>query len=175
MKPLLPLVALILLSSAPMVQASGDDSDRGWDLLIVDKDIKGTNLRDAPSGKILRTIPFQRNTPRMVHASGEAEGWFKVDAMGSEGWMHGSVLGTCAVPTEDGDPVLSKGPAYDAPAVATLPSFAPVQPTGFQGEWLKVYYPDGKKASSDGWLPEQALAMSEGDWGQCAKVWLRRK
>jgi hypothetical protein len=174
MKPLLPLVAIILLSSVPIVHANGDGSDRGWDLLIVDKDVKGTNLRDAPSGKIVKTISFQGGKRRMVHASGETDGWFEVNAMGSVGWMHGSVLGTCAVPTEDGDPVLSKAPANDAPAVATLPSFAPLHPTSLQGEWLKVHYPDGKKLG-DGWLPEQALAMSEGDWEQCAEAWSRRK
>lgn len=150
MKPLLPLMALILLSSVPIVHASGGAGDRIWNLLVVDKDIKGTNLRDAPSGKVVKVIPSQGNTPRMVHASEQTDGWFKVEAMGTEGWMHGSVLGTCAVPTEDGDPVLSKAPTYDAPPVASLPSFAPVQPTGFQDEWLKVHSPDAKAGLGDG-------------------------
>lgn len=171
MKTLLPLMTLVLLLPVP----AADAADRTWTLLVVDKDPKGTNVRDAPSGKVIKVLPYRRNAARMVEASEETDGWFRVDAMGTDGWMHGSVLGICAEATEDGDPGLSKAPTWDAPPVAIVPAGSPVRPIGMKDEWLKVRDPAGRKGFSDGWLPEQALTGSEGGWEDCARAWARRK
>lgn len=166
-----PLMALALLLPGPLANAA----DRTWTLLVVDKDPKGTNVRDAPSGNVIKVLPFKRNTIRMVEASEETDGWFRVDAMGTDGWMHGSVLGICAEATEDGDPGLNRAPTWDSRPVAIIRPGSPVRPIGMKDEWLKVRDPASRKGFSDGWLPEQALTAGEGAWEECARAWARRK
>lgn len=173
MKRLLLLAALALL--LPALPAKADGSGHTWDVLVVDKDPKGTNVRAAPSGQVIKVIAFTGNAGlRSVKISAQADGWFKVAVGGTVGWMHGSVLGTCAAATEDGAPALSQKPQNDSPANTRIPAGAPVSLLDMQNEWLKVRSVDAKGKSHDGWLPEQALAMSEAEREACAKAWARK-
>lgn len=165
-------LALALILPAIPVRAAGEG--RTWNVLVVDKDPKGANLREAPSGKVITIIPFKKG-PRIVDVTGQAADWFKVETNGVSGWMHGSVLGTCASGTEDGDPSLSRSPRNDSPAAGPkFPAGTPVTLVGMEGTWLKVRYTDGKGRKQEGWLPEQALAGSENELEMCAKAWARK-
>lgn len=173
MKVVLLLTVLSVL--LPALPAGAGATGRPWDVLIVDNDPKGTNVRDAPSGTVIATIPVTRDgAPRLVKITGQADGWFSVVVDGRLGWMHGSVLGTCASGTEDGDPDLSRGPRNDSLGGVTVPSGAPVHLLGMHERWLRVRYVDAHGTRHDGWLPEQAVAQSENEQAQCARAWARR-
>ncbi len=173
MKKLLFMLALTL--ALPALAAHAQDQ-RIWELLVIDKDPKGTNVRETPSGKIITTIA-NRGTDalRLVSASGSAKGWLKVEANGQSGWMHSSVLGICSDATEDGEPRLHKGPQDDAGFGSPLPYGSLLTPLDMKGVWLKVRYVDAKGKAHEGWLPEQALSMSEGGLESCAAAWAKRK
>lgn len=173
MKPLFFVLALCLL--APAARAAAQGGDDACAVMVVDWDVHGTNMRDAPAGKIISVIPVaSRKRVRMVAIEGQSKGWFRVTYDGKTGWMHGSVLGTCAAPTEDGNPVLSRQPDNGSPASETLPSGAPVSLLDMRGGWLKVRYTDAKGRRHEGWLPQQSLALSEDMWQECAASWAKR-
>jgi len=141
-------------------------------VLIVDKDPKGTNVRDAPGGKVVKVVPFVSvESPRTVTVDGKSGEWFHVRADGEEGWMHRSVLGLCSGGTEDGDPSLAKGPSYDSGQGPFIPYGTPVGLLDMKNEWLKLEYVDARGDVVVGWLPEQAIVMSESDVEECAKAW----
>ena len=82
-------------------------------VLVVDTDRAGTNVRDAPAGKIVDVIPYASPTSpdsvkerRVVTLLANEGKWFKVAYSGGEGYVHQSMLGVCTSATEDGDPVL---------------------------------------------------------------------
>lgn len=171
MKALLLLAALATALPVPPAEAAGEGL--AWEALVVDKDPKGTNLRESPSGQVVKVIPMKKGL-RVVKIMGQAADWFNVEVDGVAGWMHGSVLGSCASATEDGDPSLSRSPRNDSPSVAKIASGAPVSVLGMEREWLKVRYVDAKGNRQEGWLPEQAVAMSEGELERCAKAWANK-
>ena len=90
-------------------------------VLVVDPDRAGTNVRDATSGSVIDVIPYaspsspdsvkERRVVRLLANEGK---WFKVAYEGGEGYVHQSMLGVCTGLTEDGNPVLSKSPAFDS-------------------------------------------------------------
>jgi len=172
MKLIFFLLALCLL--VPEVRAGAEDGG-GYAVMVVDWDAQGTNMRDAPSGKVISVIPFEsRKRVRMVAIEGQSKGWFRVMFEGKTGWMHGSVLGTCADATEDGDPALSKKPDNASPASETIPSGAPVTLLDMHDSWLKVRYTDPKGKRHEGWLPEQSLRLSENMRQECAAAWEKK-
>ncbi len=168
MKFLVLFAALALLLPAFPVQAQ-DFSAR---VLVVDKDPKGTNVRDTPSGKVVHVIP--QADMRLATVSASRKGWFKVQADGASGWMHGSVLGICASGTEDGDPSLIKNPDNQSPPLLRIAQGSPVSLLALQGRWLKVRYVDAKGTKHDGWLPEQVFTLSENGMEECAAAWKRK-
>lgn len=173
MKKLFFLLGLVL--ALPALAAQAQDQ-RSWELLVIDKDPNGTNLRDAPSGKVLKTIANPGDaTLRLVSASGASKGWLKVEAEGQSGWMHSSVLGICSDATEDGEPRLHKGPKDDEGFGPRLAYGSPLTPLDMKGTWLKVRYVDAKGKTFEGWLPEQTLSLSEGGLESCAAAWAKRK
>jgi SH3-like domain-containing protein len=174
MTPLLPLLVLSLLVPAGYALAQ-DEGTRAPQVLIIDKDPAGTNVRSAPSGKVLSVVPYQgRAGVRIVSLSEQASDWFRVEADGVGGWMHASVLGTCAAATEDGDPGLSKSPTNDSATSGRIAAGSPVKLLGVSGSWLKVRGVDAKGRTAEGWLPEQAQAASENELAACAKAWAAR-
>ena len=175
--PHMVLMALMVLI-LPALPASAQDTL--LQVLVVDKDPKGTNLRDAPSGKVVRVIPFAgRNGVQLVQIRAgngeESRGWFKVQADGVAGWMHGSVLGICADATEDGDPALIKTPDNQGLPLRRMPAGAPVGLLGSRDGWLKVRYVDPQGRAHDGWIPEHVAALSENGMEACARAWAAGK
>ena len=73
---IIPLLLLLFASSA---YAQGG----GIDMLVVDKDSKGTNVREAPDGKVTHVIPYGGKTDaaiemRLVTVTGRDGQWFHV-------------------------------------------------------------------------------------------------
>ena len=169
MKSLIFCAALALLIPITPVWAQ----DFSLQILVVDKDVHGTNIRDTPGGKIIDVMPY--SAMRLVSISDSQKGWFKVQADGHAGWMHNSVLGLCVSAAEDKDPDLNKKPDDMSPSLVRIPDDAPVQPLALQGHWLKVKYVDAKGKTYEGWLPEQVTRSSENGLKECAATWAARK
>ena len=100
---MLILVAQLLAFSLPA-------HAEGLQALVIDRDVKGANVRNGPSGRVINVIPFappdatdELLERRVVTIVGQEGKWFLVEYDGyKKGWMHGSVLGFCAASTEDG-------------------------------------------------------------------------
>ena len=129
---------------------------------IIDKDPKGTNLRDAPSGKVVYTVPFKPEDElerEAVAIRGKKGQWFEVELeSGKSGWMHSSVLGLRGGATEDGPCTLMQSPSEKAKAVIKPKEDAVLQLLDYSAEkglWIKVRYTDAKGVKHDGWVPEQ--------------------
>lgn len=86
------------------------------ELLVIDPDKNGTNIRELPKGKVIAKIPYVKASDerarelRTIKISGAVGGgWFMVgygQNYEKYGYMHKSVLGSCASGTEDGEAVL---------------------------------------------------------------------
>lgn len=128
--------------------------------VIIDKDPKGTNLRDAPKGKVVYTIPLKpkNEMERFAEVYEQRGEWFRVTIAEGEraGWLHNSVLGLRGGATEDGPCSLHKTPSYDAAVVFKPKKAVPLQLIGINPDhWLQVRYTDGKGTRFEGWVPEQ--------------------
>lgn len=151
------LAALLVL---PYAALAGDQPI--MTVKIIDKDPKGTNVRDAPSGKVVYTVPFkpkdesERDSVAIRSKKGQ---WFEVELeSGKTGWMHGSILGLRSGATEDGPCTLMQSPSEKAKAVITPGEDAVLQLLDYTTEntlWIKVRYTDAKGVKHDGWVPEQ--------------------
>jgi len=151
------LAALLLL---PTAATAGDQPV--MQVKIIDKDPKGTNLRDAPSGKVIYTVPFKPENElerATVVIQGKKGQWFKVELDdGKSGWMHSSVLGLRSGATEDGPCTLRQSPSEKARAVIRPGEDAVLQLIDYTTEkefWIKVRHTDAKGVQHDGWVPEQ--------------------
>ena len=128
-------------------------------LLIMDPDPKGANVRATPNnGKVIRTIPL--NPPnkafRKVRVTGQQGRWFAVElADKTKGWMHDSTLGSVA----KGNAVLKTAPQNDASNVTTVPEGKHLALSGVRGSWARVVWTadDAKKTKYEGWLPQSQL------------------
>ena len=153
---IIPLLLLLFASSA---YAQGG----GIDMLVVDKDSKGTNVREAPDGKVTHVIPYGGKTDaaiemRRVTVTGQDGQWFHVRlADKSTGWMHASVLGSCASSTEDGEPYMYAQPDDSSPTVARLKEGTRLRllELGQAQGWYKVETASGAKKS--GWMMRHTL------------------
>jgi hypothetical protein len=150
-------IIILLFASA----AYGEES--ALPMLVIDQDPKGTNVRDSPGGKIIKVIPFGGKTDpeieaRLVIVTGSQKDWFKVILSDkSSGWMHRSVLGSCASPTEDGDPHMRAEPSYSSRDLGIVKDRTPLALLDVKGLWGKfeITAPDG--TSKSGWLRQEAL------------------
>ncbi len=141
-------------------------------VLVVDPDKAGTNVRDAPSGRIVDVIPYASpNSPdsvkerRVVTLLAGEGGWFKVAYEGGEGYVHRSMLGVCTGLTEDGDPLLFKSYTSGAGNTGRVAEGTRARPLVFfvddRGEaWLNVEILEGPRKGTTGWLPEQAFSAN---------------
>lgn len=165
MKQLLTLL-LVLFFAVP-----AHAEERGVSLLVIDQDPKGTNVRDAPGGNVTRVIPFHGKTDAEIElrrvAVLERNGqWFRVRLDdGSSGWMHASVLGSCASATEDGDPSMMAKPDDDSAIVATVKAqtFLRLLDVRFpddRGGWAKMEYTTASGKKRTGWMMEHTLASN---------------
>lgn len=163
------LLALLLALHAPAF--AGELS-----ALVIDRDTNGTNVRDRPAGRIIDVIPYApRNAAdallerRVVTIVRQKGTWLLVEYDGSRtGWMHRSVLGFCAVPSEDGGAVLKSAPhpLQDAGSpVARVPDNARLVLAGdidlkTEPGWARVEYVDARGRRISGWLSEQNLSAN---------------
>ena len=141
------------------------------EVLVVDPDKAGTNVRDAPSGRVLDIIPYasasspdsvkERRVVRLLTNEGK---WFKVAYSGGEGYVHQSMLGVCTSATEDGDPVLHKAPRFDAAGMGRVADGTRARPLAFfmqnDAAFLNVEILEGPRKGTTGWLPEQAFSAN---------------
>jgi hypothetical protein len=151
------LATLLVL---PTAAVAGDKTV--MQVKIIDKDPKGTNLRNAPSGKVVYTVPFKPKDELerdSVAIRGKKGQWFEVELEGGKsGWMHSSVLGLRGGATEDGPCTLMQSPSEKAKAVITPGGDAVLQLLDYTTEkefWIKVRYTNAKGVKHDGWVPEQ--------------------
>ena len=136
-------------------------------MLVIDKDPKGTNVRDEPGGKVVRVIPGAPKTDAEIEMRGVEvvrgqKGWFNVRlADGTEGWMHRSVLGACASATEDGDPHIFSDPDFSSRSVqikdGTRLFFENGPVMGSNSTWAKMTYVDASGRKATGWMPQECL------------------
>jgi SH3-like domain-containing protein len=159
-KALLLILAAIFLSSS----AYGAENSL-MELLVSDQDPNGTNVRETPGGKIGRVISYYTNTDeeiemRSVQLLRQREGkWFLVELKDRYvGWMHQSVLGTCASGTEDGDPPIFSQPIdSQSYLIAKVNDGTPLNFIEVKGNWVKVSYDyyTGKKMT--GWMMKHTV------------------
>ena len=140
-------------------------------VLVVDPDKAGTNVRDAPSGRVLDIIPYaSANSPdnvkerRVVTLLNNEGKWFKVSYSGGQGYVHQSMLGVCTSATEDGDPVLHKAPRFDAASKGRVADGMRARPLAFfmqnDTAFLNVEILEGPRKGTTGWLPEQSFTAN---------------
>jgi SH3-like domain-containing protein len=156
MKYLCMTLFLLLFASASYA------GEGGIDMLVVDTDPKGTNVRESPGGKVAHVIPFGGTSDEEIEMRRvtvkETKGqWFRVRlADDATGWMHTSVLGSCASATEDGDPPLYEQMNDSGPEVARLKEGTKLRLLSLRQNWVKVEtVGTGEKKS--GWMMGQAL------------------
>ena len=148
-------IGVLVLSLLLSVSAWASEAD--VELLIMDPDPKGANVRAAPeNGKIIRTIPLNpaNRAFRKVRVTEQKGRWFAVElADGTKGWMHDSTLGS--VSRENA--VLKAEPRRDAAEGTKIPDGKYLTLSAVQGNWAKVTYADEKKAKHTGWLAQAQL------------------
>jgi SH3-like domain-containing protein len=153
-------LALVLLFTLPAYGGEGG----GISMLVIDTDPKGTNVREAPGGAVAHVIPYGGKTDaeiemRRVNVTEERNGqWFRVRlADKSAGWMHASVLGSCASATEDGDAPMYAEPDENSARLATVQDGTPLRLLDVRGIWAKMEYTEASGKKQAGWIMEQAL------------------
>lgn len=162
---ILALVALLLAFSRPALS-------EGLQALVIDRDVKGANVRDSPSGRVINVIPFAPPNAadalldrHVVTIIGQKGKWFLVKYdRDKKGWMHGSILGFCATSTEDGPAVLDSEPhslLEQGRNVASIPDYARLMLLGVdlatEPGWAMVEYVDPHGRRISGWLSRQNL------------------
>lgn len=157
MKRLFTPLLLLLLAFPAYAQ------ENGVAMLVIDTDPKGTNVREAPGGRVAHVIPYGGKTDaeiemRQVMATEREGQWFRVRlADGSSGWMHASVLGSCASATEDGPPSLHAEPDDSSAPVATVRDGTRLRLLDVRGDWAKMEYTDASGNKKAGWMMEHTL------------------
>ncbi|MBO4296642.1 MAG: SH3 domain-containing protein [Desulfovibrio sp.] len=133
-------------------------------VLVVDPDRAGTNVRDAPSGRVIDVIPYvSPSSPdsvkkrRAVTLLANEGKWFKVAYDGGQGYVHQSMLGVCTTATEDGNPVLFKAPRDGAKSMGRIAAGTRARPLAFfvaedGADWLNVEILEGPRKGATGWL-----------------------
>ena len=124
----------------------------GVHLLISDRDPQGTNVRESPGGPVSAVIaqakrgdPDDKLQGRMVFAMEQSGKWVRVSyASGKIGWMHATVLGSCA-PLEG--VMLRDDPNPGAKGIQ-LPGGARLRLLTLRDGWAQVRAPQGQ----EGWL-----------------------
>ena len=161
------LLLIVFLALPSLAFASAQDEERKGEpylrARIIDTDPMGTNMRDAPKGKILYNVPLhpKDDLERLVDVYEQRGDWFRVTNAGNgrSGWMHSSVLGLRGGAAEDGPCPLKRSPAEEAATIVTPAEGAVLQLLGFtdarDGVWFMVRYTDARGKKYEGWLPQQ--------------------
>lgn len=164
-RAILLLIVILSLPSLAFASANDEESQKEtyFRARVIDPDPKGANMRDAPKGKIIYTIPLhpKDELERLVDIHERKGDWFRVtnEATGRSGWMHSSVLGLRGGAAEDGPCPLKRSPSEEATNLVTPWEGAVLQVLDFaqatDGVWIMVRYKDAKGAAYDGWVPQQ--------------------
>ena len=157
------LVVLLTLPSLALASAQDKEGEPYLRAKIIDVDPMGTNMRDAPKGKIIYNVPLhpKDDLERLVDVHEQRGDWFRVTNAGNgrSGWMHSSVLGLRGGAAEDGPCPLKRSPSEESATIATPAEGAVLQLLGFtdarDGVWIKVRFKDAKGAAYEGWVPQQ--------------------
>jgi hypothetical protein len=137
-------------------------------MLIIDPDPQGTNIRESPGGKVKRIIAPGRTDEekhlRQIFVTGQQDKWFSVQLLdGTTGWLHQSVLGTCAAVTKDRSCSLYQKPEYASGQLDLLEMDVPLLLLEVHGEWAKVR--TATNPVQEGWLPEECFFSNP--WSNC--------
>ena len=162
------VLLLVVLLALPSLAFASAQEKEGKDepylrAKIIDTDPMGTNMRDAPKGKITYNVPLhpKDDLERLVDVHEQRGDWFRVTNAGNGrgGWMHSSVLGLRGGAAEDGPCPLKRSPAEEAATIVTPAEGAVLQLLGFtearDGVWIMVRYTDAKGKKHEGWIPQQ--------------------
>ncbi|MFA5473443.1 MAG: lysozyme inhibitor LprI family protein [Aminobacteriaceae bacterium] len=127
---------------------------------IIDPDPKGANVRDAPNGKLVRTLPWQPDDPAliMVTVTGFKGKWLSVVLHdGTKGWIFSELVGMSLRNYAPGAvAVLRTRPEENAPAVGDIFGDEEVTVLGGEGKWALVQYRHPRGHVLTGWLePEK--------------------
>ncbi|MBV9976694.1 MAG: hypothetical protein JO105_15015 [Hyphomicrobiales bacterium] len=122
---------------------------------VIDTDPKGTNLRDAPGGKVMAVLKLPADNVDdwiEVHVVGQSGDWFLIDAatlvgdgeksiFKGSGYAHRSVLGSSGLQSHT---TILSDHQVKSPVIASNPSGD--QPIGFLGCWgdfVKIHTKEG--------------------------------
>jgi len=148
----LNLLVLMLLSGAAGAQEEANCGVEGW---IIDKDPKGTNVRNQPgvNGKIIATLPHKSNADDdliTVYITGYSNGWLRIglaetingDSVFDDiGWISAKMVVTG---TKGSKNYMSPVNLYSQPntkrKIGTVPAEVNVQIVGFSCGWVKISY-----------------------------------
>ena len=123
---------------------------------IIDPDPKGANVRDAPGGKIIATLPHRPDDPALITVSvtGHKNKWLSVLLHdGRKGWVFGELVGVSLRNYAPGDvAALRTKPSSDAPATGDIFGDEEVSIIGGEGKWALVQYRHPKGHVLTGWL-----------------------
>ncbi|MDL2271973.1 NlpC/P60 family protein, partial [Desulfovibrio sp. OttesenSCG-928-I05] len=124
-----------------------------------DPDPKGVNVRKTPGGAVIRVIPKVGATDeqirmRRVVVTGQDKAWFSVRLDdGSTGWMHSSVLGSCA----SGPSPMYAEPDGASRLLVTLQDGSPVDLLAVSGNWARMSYTNTSGTKVTGWMRQHSL------------------
>ena len=123
---------------------------------IIDPDPKGTNVRDAPGGKIVVTLPHRPDDPALITVSvtGYKNKWLSVVLHdGTRGWIFGELVGVSLRNYEPGAvTALRTRPDPNAPATGDIFGDEEVSIIAGEGKWALVQYRHPKGHMLTGWL-----------------------
>ncbi|MCR5256650.1 MAG: hypothetical protein K6E40_00660 [Desulfovibrio sp.] len=146
--------------------------------LVVDPDKAGTNVRDAPSGRIVDVIPYasagspdkskMRRHVTLLSSEGK---WLKVRYSGGEGYVHQSMLGICVESPDKGTPAaLLAAPRSGSKPIGRIGYGTRARPLAFtiqngSDTYLNIEILEGPLKGSKGWL--NAWDAESNPYGGC--------
>lgn len=168
-------ILFLLLCTLTTVTSFAQNNTR-FDLYISDTDGAYTNVRNAPSGTVVKQLPTSATFALTVVAC--RNGWFRIDKSSlecmdltpaqaakyslknvkGECWVHGSVLGCTTMGDGSLRGQLRVNPTASSARVKTRTNdWTLLRPVEMRGKWLKVQT-SNKKIS--GWLPIEEICSN---------------
>ncbi len=162
MRKILTMLLLTLVASAVYAQSHVE-------VFLMDEDGPYTNVRNAPSGKIVDKIPTSGECVLLL--TGVKNGWWKivdncyitidgdVKLKGSATgyWIHYSCVGF-ATRNYGGQRIqLRATPSEKAKATYTFTDEQILRPVGVKGQWIKVRTIDGRH---EGWIDKSWICAN---------------
>lgn len=174
MKYFVPVITIMfsaLLLAAPAAAGDLFDEAVGIHMMVIDRDHQGTNVRETPGGKVVRTLPYPSSKEdvdaieaRELKVTAQQGQWYQVILRDdSRGWMHASVLGSIACATEDGNPSMRRNPGDDR-GYFRIPDGTLLQLERIEiknGQvWAKMKFVNASGKTVSGWMYDQVLSAN---------------